>query len=69
MKEKNPYESQNTVDIPDFSTRKNEEAAPEETVENTVNGQSVDMSVFELDADEYEEKEPVRKERNSQSVP
>ncbi len=63
MKEKNPYESQNTVDIPDFSTRKNEETAPEETVENTVNGQSVDMSVFELDADEYEEKEPVRKER------
>ncbi|MBQ1508067.1 MAG: hypothetical protein IIZ47_01465 [Erysipelotrichaceae bacterium] len=53
MKEKNPYESQNTMDIPDFVEAKKEEES-----------QSVNMEVFKLDADEYEEKKPVKRERH-----
>ncbi len=56
MKEKNPYESQNTMDIPDFVEAKKEEES-----------QSVNMEVFKLDADEYEEKKPVKRERHVRS--
>ena len=61
MPEKNPYESQETLDIPDFIEQK-KEAAPQ-----IADSQSVDMKVFQMEEtgeikeEEIEERPVVRK--------
>ncbi len=61
MPEKNPYESQNTVDIPDFIGQQRQAETPEPVREAP---EEEPEETYEYEEEEYEEEEEMTEERN-----